>query len=197
MSPCLHLARLLPRLARLRPRLARLGIFSFAAVNVVTWLWIDFLLLLLLLPLLVLLLRLLLFCLFLLLLPSEEVVKELTLPPTATRTSISDLSADVDYVVTITSYLGSEESLPISGQITRESRRGTTNQVPPPLHLVPAEAAQPPVCVFQWSPAVEERPEDHPGSPTPPSVSSQGHLMTSLPVRVAVHNCSSVCRCFD
>lgn len=48
----------------------------------------------------------------------EEPVKEFTLPPTATKTSIRDLTPDVDYVVTITSYSGSEESIPISGQIT-------------------------------------------------------------------------------
>uniref|UniRef100_A0A8C1JLB0 Collagen alpha-1(XII) chain n=1 Tax=Cyprinus carpio TaxID=7962 RepID=A0A8C1JLB0_CYPCA len=47
-----------------------------------------------------------------------EPVKEFTLPPTATKTSIRDLTPDVDYVVTITSYSGSEESIPISGQIT-------------------------------------------------------------------------------
>lgn len=51
----------------------------------------------------------------------EEPTKEFTLPASVTKTSISDLSADVDYVVTITAYDGSEESLPISGQITRES----------------------------------------------------------------------------
>uniref|UniRef100_A0A4W6EVE4 Collagen alpha-1(XII) chain n=1 Tax=Lates calcarifer TaxID=8187 RepID=A0A4W6EVE4_LATCA len=52
---------------------------------------------------------------------TEEPTKEFTLPPSATKTSISDLSPDVDYVVTISAYSGSEESLPISGQITRES----------------------------------------------------------------------------
>uniref|UniRef100_A0A8C9ZMB3 Collagen alpha-1(XII) chain n=1 Tax=Sander lucioperca TaxID=283035 RepID=A0A8C9ZMB3_SANLU len=50
-----------------------------------------------------------------------EPTKEFTLPPSATKTSISDLSPDVDYTVTISAYAGSEESLPISGQITRES----------------------------------------------------------------------------
>uniref|UniRef100_A0A8C9ZMP6 Collagen alpha-1(XII) chain n=1 Tax=Sander lucioperca TaxID=283035 RepID=A0A8C9ZMP6_SANLU len=52
---------------------------------------------------------------------TEEPTKEFTLPPSATKTSISDLSPDVDYTVTISAYAGSEESLPISGQITRES----------------------------------------------------------------------------
>uniref|UniRef100_A0AAQ5ZH46 Collagen alpha-1(XII) chain n=1 Tax=Amphiprion ocellaris TaxID=80972 RepID=A0AAQ5ZH46_AMPOC len=50
-----------------------------------------------------------------------EPTKEFTLPASATKTSISDLSPDVDYVVTIAAYAGSEESLPISGQITSES----------------------------------------------------------------------------
>uniref|UniRef100_A0A672SC99 Collagen alpha-1(XII) chain n=1 Tax=Sinocyclocheilus grahami TaxID=75366 RepID=A0A672SC99_SINGR len=48
-----------------------------------------------------------------------EYVKEFTLPPSATKTSIRDLTPDVDYLVTITSYSGSEESIPISGQITK------------------------------------------------------------------------------
>ncbi|XP_041814167.1 collagen alpha-1(XII) chain [Chelmon rostratus] len=52
---------------------------------------------------------------------TEEPTKEFTLPASATKTSISDLSPDVDYVVTISAYAGSEESLPISGQITLES----------------------------------------------------------------------------
>uniref|UniRef100_A0A8C2HN37 Collagen alpha-1(XII) chain n=1 Tax=Cyprinus carpio TaxID=7962 RepID=A0A8C2HN37_CYPCA len=53
---------------------------------------------------------------------TEEPVKEFTLPPTATKTSIRDLTPDVDYVVTITSYSGSEESIPISGQITSKCK---------------------------------------------------------------------------
>ncbi|XP_059354175.1 collagen alpha-1(XII) chain-like isoform X2 [Carassius carassius] len=52
---------------------------------------------------------------------TEEPVKEFTLPPTSTKTSIRDLTPDVDYVVTIISYFGSEESIPISGQITIQS----------------------------------------------------------------------------
>uniref|UniRef100_A0A7N8WUY7 Collagen alpha-1(XII) chain n=1 Tax=Mastacembelus armatus TaxID=205130 RepID=A0A7N8WUY7_9TELE len=49
---------------------------------------------------------------------TDESTKEFTLPASATKTSISDLSPNVDYVVTISTYAGSEESLPISGQIT-------------------------------------------------------------------------------
>ncbi|KAM9339586.1 collagen alpha-1(XII) chain [Symphorus nematophorus] len=52
---------------------------------------------------------------------TEEPTKEFTLPAHETKTLISDLSPDVDYVVTISAYAGSEESLPISGQITIES----------------------------------------------------------------------------
>ncbi|XP_040920044.1 collagen alpha-1(XII) chain isoform X3 [Toxotes jaculatrix] len=52
---------------------------------------------------------------------TEEATKEFTLPASATKTSISDLSPDVDYAVTISAYAGSGESLPISGQITLES----------------------------------------------------------------------------
>uniref|UniRef100_A0A8C9VM80 Collagen alpha-1(XII) chain n=1 Tax=Scleropages formosus TaxID=113540 RepID=A0A8C9VM80_SCLFO len=49
---------------------------------------------------------------------AEEIPKELTLPASATKTSITDLTPELDYVVTITSYYGAEESLPISGQLT-------------------------------------------------------------------------------
>lgn len=48
----------------------------------------------------------------------EEPVKEFTLPASAKKTSISDLSTDVDYEVTISSYARSQESIPLSGQIT-------------------------------------------------------------------------------
>ncbi|KAL4649016.1 collagen alpha-1(XII) chain-like isoform X1 [Arapaima gigas] len=52
---------------------------------------------------------------------TEEVPKDLTLPASATRTTITDLTPDLDYVVTIASYYGTEESLPISGQLTIQS----------------------------------------------------------------------------
>ncbi|XP_070782388.1 collagen alpha-1(XII) chain [Enoplosus armatus] len=58
---------------------------------------------------------------------TEEPTKEFTLPESAIKTSISDLTPDVDYVVTISAYYGSEESLPITGQITLESS-GTTRE---------------------------------------------------------------------
>uniref|UniRef100_A0A671VSP0 Collagen alpha-1(XII) chain n=1 Tax=Sparus aurata TaxID=8175 RepID=A0A671VSP0_SPAAU len=60
---------------------------------------------------------------------TEEPAKEFTLPGSATKTSISDLTPDVDYTVTISAYAGSEESLPMTGQITRDgSSRGTSRK---------------------------------------------------------------------
>nr|XP_057921467.1 collagen alpha-1(XII) chain isoform X1 [Doryrhamphus excisus] len=50
-----------------------------------------------------------------------ELTREFALAPSATTTSISDLNADVEYSVSISAYSSSEESLPISGQITIES----------------------------------------------------------------------------
>uniref|UniRef100_A0A665VIL6 Collagen alpha-1(XII) chain n=1 Tax=Echeneis naucrates TaxID=173247 RepID=A0A665VIL6_ECHNA len=61
---------------------------------------------------------------------TEEPTKEFTLPASATKTSISDLSPNVDYVVTISSYVGSEESLPISGQITPLTPSSSTTVFP-------------------------------------------------------------------
>ncbi|KAK5879639.1 hypothetical protein CesoFtcFv8_022737 [Champsocephalus esox] len=59
---------------------------------------------------------------------TEEPMREFSLPASASKTSISDLSPDVDYTVTISAYAGSEESLPISGQITLESTGGTSSK---------------------------------------------------------------------
>ncbi|TNN39136.1 Collagen alpha-1(XII) chain [Liparis tanakae] len=52
---------------------------------------------------------------------TDEPTKEFTLPASATESSISDLTPDVEYVVTISSYAGSEESRPVSGQLTLQS----------------------------------------------------------------------------
>uniref|UniRef100_A0A8C7D6D4 Collagen type XII alpha 1 chain n=1 Tax=Oncorhynchus kisutch TaxID=8019 RepID=A0A8C7D6D4_ONCKI len=52
---------------------------------------------------------------------TDKPTKDLTLPATATKTSITDLTPDIDYVVTIISYSGSEESLPTSGQLTSDT----------------------------------------------------------------------------
>ncbi|XP_034018402.1 collagen alpha-1(XII) chain isoform X2 [Thalassophryne amazonica] len=61
---------------------------------------------------------------------TEEPVKEFTLPASASKTSISDLRPDVDYVITILAYAGSEESLPISGQITIQSSSNSRTRGP-------------------------------------------------------------------
>ncbi|KAF5892201.1 collagen alpha-1(XII) chain-like isoform X3, partial [Clarias magur] len=52
---------------------------------------------------------------------TDEPVKEFTLPASARKTVIRDLTTDVDYEVTISSYAGSQESIPLSGQITIQS----------------------------------------------------------------------------
>ncbi|XP_014895004.1 collagen alpha-1(XII) chain [Poecilia latipinna] len=52
---------------------------------------------------------------------SGEAARQFSLPASATKTSISELSPDVDYVVTIVAFAGSQQSLPISGQLTLES----------------------------------------------------------------------------
>ncbi|XP_069371492.1 collagen alpha-1(XII) chain isoform X2 [Paralichthys olivaceus] len=67
---------------------------------------------------------------------TEEPTKEFTLPASATKTSISNLSPDVGYVVTISSYAGSEESLPISGQITLQSGGRGPSRMPDPSESV-------------------------------------------------------------
>ncbi|KAM9435215.1 collagen alpha-1(XII) chain isoform 2-T2 [Clarias gariepinus] len=52
---------------------------------------------------------------------TDEPVKEFSLPASARKTIIRDLTTDVDYEVTISSYAGSQESIPLSGQITIQS----------------------------------------------------------------------------
>ncbi|KAK7142862.1 hypothetical protein R3I94_012270 [Phoxinus phoxinus] len=47
--------------------------------------------------------------------------KDFTLPASATNTSITDLTPDVDYSVSINSFDGAEESIPILGQLTIQS----------------------------------------------------------------------------
>ncbi|XP_051578358.1 collagen alpha-1(XII) chain-like [Myxocyprinus asiaticus] len=47
--------------------------------------------------------------------------KDFTLPASATNTSITDLTPDIDYSVSINSYDSMEESIPILGQITIQS----------------------------------------------------------------------------
>uniref|UniRef100_A0A8C7CYD3 Collagen alpha-1(XII) chain n=1 Tax=Oncorhynchus kisutch TaxID=8019 RepID=A0A8C7CYD3_ONCKI len=49
---------------------------------------------------------------------TDEPAKEFNLSATATKTSIPDLTPDLDYSVSIISYDGTEESIPIFGQLT-------------------------------------------------------------------------------
>uniref|UniRef100_A0A8C8F328 Collagen alpha-1(XII) chain n=1 Tax=Oncorhynchus tshawytscha TaxID=74940 RepID=A0A8C8F328_ONCTS len=52
---------------------------------------------------------------------TDEPAKEFNLSATATKTSIPDLTPDLDYSVSIISYDGTEESIPIFGQLTIQS----------------------------------------------------------------------------
>ncbi|XP_037541159.1 collagen alpha-1(XII) chain [Nematolebias whitei] len=87
----------------------------------------------------------------------SEPTRELSLPASVTKTSISDLSPHVDYDVTIVAFAESEESLPVSGQITLESSgssRGDTMK-PAPSDSVRCTAAAAADVVFlvdgSWS----------------------------------------------
>uniref|UniRef100_A0A8C1UIJ3 Collagen alpha-1(XII) chain n=1 Tax=Cyprinus carpio TaxID=7962 RepID=A0A8C1UIJ3_CYPCA len=62
-------------------------------------------------------------------------LKDLSLPASATDTSITDLTPDVDYSVSINSYDGAEESIPILGQITIVSTCAKTNPIEIPENL--------------------------------------------------------------
>ncbi|KAM8833742.1 collagen alpha-1(XII) chain isoform 2-T2 [Synchiropus picturatus] len=52
---------------------------------------------------------------------ADEPSRDFTLDPYSTMTSITDLTPDLDYSVSINSYYGSEESIPIFGQLTIQS----------------------------------------------------------------------------
>ncbi|TRY92824.1 hypothetical protein DNTS_024890 [Danionella cerebrum] len=56
--------------------------------------------------------------------------RDLSLPSSATSTSITDLTPDVDYSVSINSYDGTEESIPILGQITIQSSNTSGSRKP-------------------------------------------------------------------
>ncbi|XP_042598849.1 collagen alpha-1(XII) chain isoform X2 [Cyprinus carpio] len=58
-------------------------------------------------------------------------LKDFSLPASATDTSITDLTPDVDYSVSINSYDGAEESIPILGQITIQSSNTSGIKRPP------------------------------------------------------------------
>ncbi|XP_047184536.1 collagen alpha-1(XII) chain isoform X3 [Scophthalmus maximus] len=86
---------------------------------------------------------------------AEEPTKEFTLPASATKTSIPNLRPDVDYLVTISAYAGSEESLPVSGQITLESSGRGPSRKPDPSDSVKCSASAVADVVFlvdgSWS----------------------------------------------
>ncbi|XP_064195946.1 collagen alpha-1(XII) chain isoform X2 [Anguilla rostrata] len=68
---------------------------------------------------------------------TEDTAEEIKLPASSTETSITDLTPDVEYVVTFTSFLGSEESIPISGQLTiQSSTTSVTSKRPQPTDSV-------------------------------------------------------------
>ncbi|KAL0969281.1 hypothetical protein UPYG_G00224980 [Umbra pygmaea] len=52
---------------------------------------------------------------------TDDTGKELSLPASATMTSLTDLTPDLDYSVSISSYVDTEESIPIFGQLTIQS----------------------------------------------------------------------------
>uniref|UniRef100_A0AAQ6AME4 Collagen alpha-1(XII) chain n=1 Tax=Amphiprion ocellaris TaxID=80972 RepID=A0AAQ6AME4_AMPOC len=54
---------------------------------------------------------------------ADEPTRDFTLDAYTTTTSITDLTPDLDYSVSINSYDGSEESIPIFGQLTRGASR--------------------------------------------------------------------------
>lgn len=49
---------------------------------------------------------------------ADEPSKDFSLPASASIISITDLTPDLDYSVSINSYVGTEESIPIFGQLT-------------------------------------------------------------------------------
>uniref|UniRef100_A0A673FMX9 Collagen alpha-1(XII) chain n=1 Tax=Sinocyclocheilus rhinocerous TaxID=307959 RepID=A0A673FMX9_9TELE len=57
-------------------------------------------------------------------------LKDFSLSASATNTSITDLTPDVDYSVSISSYDGAEESIPILGQITSKCTPDTSMKKP-------------------------------------------------------------------
>ncbi|XP_017269709.1 collagen alpha-1(XII) chain isoform X2 [Kryptolebias marmoratus] len=63
---------------------------------------------------------------------ADEQARDFTLSADTTTTSITNLTPDLDYTVTINSYDGSEESIPIYGQLTIQSSN-TSGRVRRPL----------------------------------------------------------------
>uniref|UniRef100_A0A671YA19 Collagen alpha-1(XII) chain n=1 Tax=Sparus aurata TaxID=8175 RepID=A0A671YA19_SPAAU len=63
---------------------------------------------------------------------ADEPTRDFTLDAYATTTSITDLTPDMDYSVSINSFDGSEESIPIFGQLTIQSSNSSTRVRRPP-----------------------------------------------------------------
>ncbi|XP_076017716.1 collagen alpha-1(XII) chain isoform X2 [Genypterus blacodes] len=67
---------------------------------------------------------------------TDEPAKELNLNAYATTTSITDLTPDLDYSVSINSFYGSEESIPIFGQLTIQSSNTSGRVRRPPSDAI-------------------------------------------------------------
>ncbi|XP_061599580.1 collagen alpha-1(XII) chain-like isoform X2 [Cololabis saira] len=67
---------------------------------------------------------------------TDEPTRELNLGATVTSTAISNLTPDLDYSVSINSYYGSEESLPIFGQLTIQSSNTSGRVRRPPSDAI-------------------------------------------------------------
>ncbi|KAI5616691.1 collagen alpha-1(XII) chain isoform X1 [Silurus asotus] len=63
-------------------------------------------------------------------------LKEFTLPASATSTNITNLTPDIDYSVSISSYDGVDESLPILGQLTIQSSNMSVSSRKPATETV-------------------------------------------------------------
>ncbi|XP_030624856.1 collagen alpha-1(XII) chain isoform X2 [Chanos chanos] len=59
--------------------------------------------------------------------------KDFTLPASTTSTSLTDLTPDLDYSVSINSFYGSEESIPIFGQLTIQSSNTSGTEKKPTI----------------------------------------------------------------
>ncbi|CAL8312241.1 unnamed protein product [Boreogadus saida] len=94
---------------------------------------------------------------------TEELDKQLELPASATKTSITELIPDVDYTVIISSYEGARESLPLTGRLTIQSS-GATGGAP----RRPKPSAGPKTLSNRTTPSTDEvysRRGDSNGSP--------------------------------
>ncbi|KAM6912519.1 collagen alpha-1(XII) chain-like isoform 2-T2 [Xenentodon cancila] len=67
---------------------------------------------------------------------ADEPTRELNLDASVTSTAISNLTPDLDYSVSINSYYGSEESIPIFGQLTIQSSNTSGRVRRPPSDAI-------------------------------------------------------------